>query len=89
MLVTTPVPTDLLHVDLDERPWAAYASCRDADPEMFFSASEAVTADAVRICGGCPVKGECLSWAIATRVKYGIWGGLDERQRRRLVRRSA
>lgn len=86
---TTPLPTDLLYLDLDERPWAAYASCREVDPEMFFSGAEKKTEEAIRICNGCPVQDECLTWALDTRVRYGIWGGLTERQRRRLARASA
>lgn len=82
-------PVELLVLDLEERPWAAYAACRDADPELFFSSSEAEVASAVRICGGCPVREECLEWALDTRVRYGIWGGTTERERRRVLRRSA
>jgi WhiB family transcriptional regulator, redox-sensing transcriptional regulator len=82
------MPTQLFQVDLDDRPWAAYASCRDADPELFFAATEGGAAQAIRICRGCPVQGECLAWALDTRVRYGIWGGLTERQRRRVARRT-
>ena len=84
-----PPPTDLLTVDLDERPWAAYAACRDVDPDVFFPASEEDSTQGLRICRGCPVKAECLDWALETRVRYGIWGGATERDRRRLLRRSA
>lgn len=84
-----PPPTDLLIVDLDERPWAAYAACRDADPDAFFPVSEEEAGPAIRVCNGCPVKDECLDWALDTRVRYGIWGGTTERDRRRLLRRSA
>ena len=86
---TSSTPVDLLVLDLVERPWAAYASCRDADPEQFFSSVEADVADAVKICRGCPVREECLDWALETRVRYGIWGGTTERERRRMLRRSA
>jgi WhiB family redox-sensing transcriptional regulator len=82
-------PVELLVLDLDERPWAAYAACRDADPEQFFSSAEADMAAAVKICLGCAVREECLDWALDTRVRYGIWGGTTERERRRMARRSA
>jgi WhiB family redox-sensing transcriptional regulator len=74
---------------LDDRPWAAYASCRDADPEWFFPGPEGDHRAAVKVCSGCPVQEECLAWALETRMRYGIWGGLTERERRRLLRRSA
>lgn len=84
-----PTPTDLLLIDLDERPWAAYAACRRADPDVFFPSPDAGFEEAIRICRGCPVLGECRDWALDTKVRYGVWGGLTERDRRRLLRRSA
>jgi len=86
---TPPPPTELLVLDLEERPWAAYASCRDADAELFFSPHDDDAAAAKTICGGCPVAAECLEWALETRVRYGIWGGTTERERRRMLRKSA
>ena len=76
-------------LDLEERPWAAYASCRNADPELFFSVRDGDTEEAVKICRGCPVLEECREWALETRVRYGVWGGATERDRRRLLRKSA
>ena len=85
----TPTPTDLMLVDLDERPWAAYAACRSTDPDIFFPSPESETGEAIRICRGCPVMYECRDWALDMRVRYGVWGGLTERERRRMLRRSA
>ncbi len=73
----------------DERPWAAYASCRSADPDLFFPATDGDVREAMRICSGCPVQAECADWALEMQLGYGIWGGLTERDRRRLLRRSA
>ena len=84
-----PTPTEALAADLDGRPWAAYAACRGADPDLFFPGEGEDAEAAVRICGGCPVRAECLEWALETRVRYGVWGGTTERDRRRLVRRTA
>lgn len=86
---TSSTPVELMVLDLEERPWAAYAACRQADPDLFFSADEEVTAAAIRMCRGCPVSGECLEWALEMRVRYGIWGGATERERRRMLRKSA
>lgn len=86
---TPPPPTELLVLDLEERPWASYGSCRGADPNLFFSAEANEVAAAVTICRGCPVSAECLEWALETRVRYGIWGGTTERERRRMLRKSA
>lgn len=88
-MTSTPVPEDLILLDLGDRPWAAYASCRSADPEIFFSAADDSVAEAIRICRGCPVRQECLEWAILTHARYGVWGGMTERQRRRVARTIA
>lgn len=79
----------LMFLDLDERPWAAYAACREADPDLFFPGPDDDTQDAVRICRGCPVLSDCREWALTTKVRYGIWGAMTERERRRILRRSA
>ncbi|MCB2223641.1 MAG: WhiB family transcriptional regulator [Actinobacteria bacterium] len=81
--------SDVSLLDFEDRPWAAFGSCRGADPDLFFPGSEGDPREGLRICSGCPVADECLDWALETRIHYGIWGGMTERQRRRLLRRSA
>lgn len=88
-MTITNAPGETLLLELDERPWAAYASCREADPDLFFPGPEGTTEAAVRICRGCPVLAECRDWALSTRVRYGVWGSMTERERRRVLRRSA
>lgn len=60
------------------------AECAGEDPELFFpddaQASES-TARAKAVCARCPVRAECLKWAIDNRQTHGIWGGLDESER--------
>ena len=85
----TPALTDSLPAELDDRPWAAYASCRTADPDLFFPSDGVDAEPALRICRGCAVRQDCLAWAIDYRIRYGVWGGTTERDRRRLHRRSA
>ena len=67
--------------------WQEDAACRDADPEVFFSNDEADREQALSYCAACPVRTECLEHALATREAYGIWGGTDETERKRLLRR--
>mgnify|MGYP001544562919 FL=1 len=76
-------------LDFDERPWAAYGTSRGADPDLFFPGPDETPDEGLKICRGCPVRDECLDWALGTRIHYGIWGGMTERARRRLLRRSA
>ncbi len=86
---TTAVPTEALLLEADERPWAAYASCRETDPTLFFPEAGEKTDKALRICRGCAVLEECRDWALSTRVTYGVWGAMTERKRRRALRRRA
>jgi hypothetical protein len=70
--------------------WREHAACRNvSDPEIFFAIGESPkalqqTEDAKRICHSCPVMDRCLNWAIEHGQDAGVWGGLDEQQRRRL-----
>ena len=51
---------------------------------MADAAIEIFTRDAKRVCSGCSVRAECLEFALANDERFGIWGGLSERERRRL-----
>ena len=66
----------------DDQPWAADASCRHSDPDLFFPERGHSTREAKLVCAGCPVRVECLDYALDNSIKYGIWGGLSEHQRR-------
>ncbi|WP_346618553.1 WhiB family transcriptional regulator [Blastococcus montanus] len=71
--------------------WRLDALCAETDPEAFFPEKGGSTRDAKRVCAGCPVRDECLEYALASDERFGIWGGLSERERRRvrLQRRDA
>jgi WhiB family redox-sensing transcriptional regulator len=71
--------------------WRHRARCRDADPELFFPVgttgpAEAQVQAAKAICALCPVRDECLQWALDTAQDAGVWGGLSEEERRALRR---
>ncbi len=72
---------------LEDRTWQSKANCMGVDPELFFPERGASTREAKEVCRGCVVKGDCLEYALANGEKFGIWGGLSERERRK-VRRS-
>ena len=73
-------------VDDDEEGWQERALCAQTDPEAFFPEKGGSTREAKRICSGCEVKPECLDYALVHDERFGIWGGLSERERRRLRR---
>lgn len=62
--------------------WQADGACREHDGDAWFPGRGESTAKARRICMGCPVREECLAYAEENLIKFGIWGGLSERQRR-------
>ncbi len=64
--------------------WRLDALCAETDPEAFFPEKGGSTRDAKRVCTGCPVRAQCLEFALANDERFGIWGGLSERERRRL-----
>ena len=73
--------------DDDQEPdWQERALCAQTDPEAFFPEKGGSTREAKRICSGCEVRAECLEYALAHDERFGIWGGLSERERRRLRR---
>ncbi|MGB8994016.1 MAG: WhiB family transcriptional regulator [Pseudonocardiaceae bacterium] len=74
-------------VDQPDQPdWQERALCAQTDPEAFFPEKGGSTREAKRICAGCDVRAECLEYALAFDERFGIWGGLSERERRRLKR---
>jgi WhiB family redox-sensing transcriptional regulator len=66
--------------------WRHQAACRGADTDLFFPESEAGAGPALAICAACPVRDECLEFALTTNQPDGVWGGATESQRRRLRR---
>ena len=69
--------------------WQERALCAQTDPEAFFPEKGGSTREAKRVCMSCDVRSECLEYALAHDERFGIWGGLSERERRRLKRRPA
>lgn len=72
-----------------EHSWQERALCSQTDPEAFFPEKGGSTREAKKICIGCEVRSECLEYALQNDERFGIWGGLSERERRRLKRRAS
>jgi WhiB family redox-sensing transcriptional regulator len=69
--------------------WQDDANCLGVDPDLFFPERGASTREAKEVCRGCVVRDECLEFALQNGEKFGIWGGLSERERRRIRRQRA
>ena len=68
--------------------WQADALCAETDPEAFFPEKGGSTRDAKKICTSCEVRGQCLEYALQNDERFGIWGGLSERERRKLRKQA-
>lgn len=78
--------------DLEPGAWFGSAACRGTETDMYVEANvpyeNPELLAALRICGQCGVKRDCLEFAIENREAYGVWGGTTEYQRRQLIRSS-
>jgi WhiB family redox-sensing transcriptional regulator len=71
-----------------ELAWQERALCAQTDPEAFFPEKGGSTREAKRVCMSCEVRAECLDYALAKDERFGIWGGLSERERRRVKKQA-
>lgn len=76
------------HIMLDTS-WQELSNCLGVDPDLFFPERGASTREAKEVCRGCVVQNDCLEFALASGEKFGIWGGMSERERRRIRRGRA
>lgn len=82
-------PSPTLFILPAEMDWQRDALCKKTGPALFFpEQGESSAQDAKRVCAGCPVREKCLEYALANREPAGVWGGLDETERRRLLERA-
>ena len=69
-----------------DQSWRMDAACAEVDPELWFPEQGDPAITAKRICVGCPVRRECLAFALRTNERSGVWGGLSTVERRPLRR---
>ncbi|HSU69822.1 MAG TPA: WhiB family transcriptional regulator [Micrococcaceae bacterium] len=74
--------------DEGELGWQTDALCAQTDPEAFFPEKGGSTRDAKKVCAACNVRAQCLEYALSNDERFGIWGGMSERERRRLRKRA-
>lgn len=66
--------------------WQKQAKCRGLNPDLFYPERGVSTREPKEVCRSCPAREECLEYALENGEKFGIWGGMSERERRRLRR---
>ena len=69
--------------------WTKDAACAQSDPDAWFPEKGGSTRQAKKICRSCDVIDECLAFALRNKERFGIYGGLSERERRPLMREAA
>ncbi|MEZ5321735.1 MAG: WhiB family transcriptional regulator [Microthrixaceae bacterium] len=72
--------------DYPDTSWMSDGNCAHREPSMFFPSDGVGVEIAKKVCVDCPVKVQCLEYAIAERIDHGVWGGASERERRRIIR---
>ena len=75
-------------LDGEDLGWQERALCAQTDPEAFFPEKGGSTREAKKVCRSCEVRAECLEYALEHDERFGIWGGLSERERRRIKRQA-
>jgi WhiB family redox-sensing transcriptional regulator len=75
--------------DEEALAWQEDALCAQTDPEAFFPEKGGSTREAKKICTSCEVRAQCLQYALQNDERFGIWGGLSERERRKLRKQAS
>lgn len=83
MLIDT---LSFLEAEAAATSWMSWALCAETNPEAFFPEKGGSPKSAKQVCDGCPVRAECLDYALDNGIDFGVWGGTTEADRRRLKR---
>lgn len=65
------------------------AACQEMDTTIFYPEKGKRSDRAKRVCGGCPIRQQCLDYALQAEEKHGVWGGLDPEQREAILAKRA
>lgn len=90
--VTGPTDEELAEIERETEEkdnFIKYGNCLGVDTDLFFPERGASTKEAKGVCQGCVVREDCLEYALSNGEKFGIWGGLSERERRRIRRQRS
>jgi WhiB family transcriptional regulator, redox-sensing transcriptional regulator len=78
----SPAMVEWVREQLKPPWWHRAANCRGTDSDLFFLAPGKPATEAKALCAGCPVQAVCLEWALEEMVACGIFGGMNDRERR-------
>lgn len=69
--------------------WMQDGTCGEVDGDLWFPEKGDSSREVKAVCAGCPVRTECLEYALANDERFGVWGGTSEKERRRIKRQRA
>lgn len=72
---------------VDPHPWMDAAACAQIGGDAWFPEADEDTTNIKQVCATCPVRAECGEYAITNRITIGIWGGMTNRTRRRIIQK--
>ena len=75
-------------MDFERDDWQVKGLCRGVEPEVFFPIAEEDAWRAKEICTACGVRQQCLAFSLSNRERYGVWGGVTEKERQDMWRRG-
>lgn len=82
-----PRPGVLIDAHVPESTWMHRAVCRGLSSELFYPDDKCGSEAAKLVCSACPVRAECLEYALELHERWGVWGGTSEHERRRIAAR--
>jgi WhiB family redox-sensing transcriptional regulator len=74
--------------EAERTDWREDAICVQTDSEAFFPEKGGSTREAKKVCLSCDARERCLEWALDNDERHGIWGGMSERERRKLKKQA-
>jgi WhiB family transcriptional regulator, redox-sensing transcriptional regulator len=83
------VASDLFVIYIESPEWMERGLCGEVDGDAWFPEKGGSTYMPKKICRACPVRSECLDYAMEHGERHGVWGGLSERERNRLAKEVA
>ena len=81
---TTTLTRRLMSSGYGTGDWRDEGLCAQTDPEAFYPDKGQSPKQAKKVCASCPVQALCLAYALTHDERFGVWGGLSERERRAL-----
>ena len=85
-LTPSTITTNGEHMSLTINAWREKRACAGMATANFFPQTRGIAKKTIAVCDECPVKWDCLNYAVINGIEHGIWGGTTESQRIHVIR---